>query len=163
VAELLAPYIDARVVDNHTILNVGAAAAGRSTPGYYRVNRAVRAAVFAELAEELTRRPVVLTNALVEQVDEHREITAEIALLAKKAGAPLYNIILTAAFNENAQRLQTPEREKHKKLTDAGKLAEMYHDFSVIVPSGATVIDTTGKPAICTARIIRDLLPEVAP
>lgn len=163
VAELLAPYINARVVDNHAILNVGTVAAGRSTPGYYRINRAVRAAVFAELAEELTKRPVVLTNALVEQVDEHHEIAAEIAMLARKAGAPLYNFILTADFNENARRLQSPERDKHMKLTDAGKLAALYRDFSLIVPDGAKTVDTTGKPAICTARIIRDSLPEVEP
>lgn len=163
VAEALAPYIDALVVDNHTILNVGTVSAGRSTPGYYRVNRAVRGAVFAELAQELMRRPVVLTNSLVEQVDEHHEITAEIALLAKKAGAPLYNIVLTADFNENAERLQNPEREKHRKLTDAAKLADLFREYSVIVPEGAKIIDTTGKPAICTARIIRDLLPECKP
>jgi NAD(P)H dehydrogenase (quinone) len=163
VAGLLAGMIDARLVDNHAILNVGTTACGRSTPGYYRVNRAVRAAVFAELADELTRRPVILTNALAVQIPEHHEVIADIGMMAKTAGAPLYDVVLTASFNENAQRVQAPGRAEHGKLTSPEMLAKLYEEFDIIEPEGARVIDTTGRPAICTARMIRDSLPERNP
>ncbi|MBU0800561.1 MAG: hypothetical protein KKA05_06100, partial [Alphaproteobacteria bacterium] len=117
----------------------------------------------AELAETLQQRPVILTNALVNEIDEHQEIAAEIALLARKSGAPLHSFNLTADFNENARRVVTPDRALDMKLTDAGKLAEMFRDFTVITPPGTRVIDTTAHSALQTARIIRDYLPELAP
>lgn len=156
----LAKKIGAAFVDNHTLLNPAIAACGRGEDGYYRLNRKIRDAVFDELALELQKRPVILTNALTDQVEEHRDMYAEIALLARKAEAPFVPVMLSVDFNENARRIISPDRAKDTKLMDAGTLAQLYKDFTMMADDGTITVDTTNKTPAQSARDVMKHLPK---
>jgi hypothetical protein len=141
--EALARLTGAVLIDNHTLLNPGVAACGRGSDGYYRINRAVRHGVFEELIHELTHRAVILTNTLTDQVAEHREIYEEVRLLAHKTHGELLQVVLTAAFEENARRVVSPGRAAAHKLSDGKELARLYDAFTIITPPEALVVDTT--------------------
>ncbi len=157
IGEALARIAGGVLIDNHTLLNPGLAACGRGSDGYYRINRAVRHAVFEELLHEITHHPVILSNALTDQVAEHRETYEEVKLLAHKAHAPLLQVVLTAAFEENARRLECPARGA-LKLTDRSELQRLYNSYTIITPEDAIVIDTTDLQPEDSAVRIFDLI-----
>lgn len=157
IGMIVAKKLGGRFIDNHTVLNVGSAACGRATEGYYALNYAVRSAVFENLEQELKHRPVVLTNALTQEVAEHRDTYAQVKRLAQKAGVPFISINLAADFNENAKRVQSPDRTEKNKITDPALLKKMYDDFTLISEPDTYEIDTTSLKAHKSAEKILEL------
>lgn len=143
IGQRLAKYMNAAFVDNHTILNPAVRTCGRSTEGYRRIVTKVAEAVYEEMREELKKRPVVLTNALTNEVAEHRMLYDAVKDLSKKSGAPLFPVTLTVDFNENARRVVSPGRKKDLKLQDVDTLKGMYENFTLLSEEDAFTLDTT--------------------
>jgi NAD(P)H dehydrogenase (quinone) len=152
IGQLLAKMIKGKFIDNHTLLNPGNLLYGRGSDGYYRTNRKVRNIIYDEIAQALSESPIILSNALTDQVEEHLDQFEEVKLIAKKAQTNFIPILLEADFNENARRLKTPSRKKDLKLTDPKELSKLYKNFSMVSNQDTKAIDTTSLKASDSAK-----------
>ncbi|MEL6679775.1 MAG: nucleoside kinase [Pseudomonadota bacterium] len=152
VGRCLAPLIGARYVDNHTLLNPAFAAVPFQSEGYYRINRAVVTAVYAELARDAA--PLVLTNCQTETA-WGRECWGRVRGLAEARGGPFVQVVLDCALEENVRRVVLPDRSGGK-LRDPDVLREARATKALIVDATlpAHRFDTTDTSPADTARAI---------
>lgn len=164
IAQAYAAKYGAILVDNHTLLNPGAAVSGRQTEGYYRVGKAVRAAVYAEIEEGLKQgKSYILTNALTNEVPHHTEMFEEIRDLAARSGARFAPFTLFCDRDENLRRVQSPSRAADRKLTDPNKLKELFNKFTMLTEVGEDWIEVTRKSPDVVARMLHDYSRTIKP
>lgn len=164
IAQAYADAYGAILIDNHTLLNPGAAVSGRETEGYYRVAKAVRAAVYAEVAEGLKKgKSYIFTNALTNEVPHHKDMYVEIRDLAARSGARFVPYTLFCDRDENLRRVQSPSRAADRKLTDPNKLKELFNKFTMLSDQDQDLIEVSKKMPEDVARIIHDAARRIKP
>jgi hypothetical protein len=122
IAERLQKKIGGRLLDNHTIFNVAFSLCDFKSPEFFEAVRAVRKIAFDTAAKTQARVPIILTSAYAD-IPFGRENWASIRDLATRRGSPLCNVVLDCSLAENVRRLQTPGRDRLRKLTDPAALA----------------------------------------
>lgn len=150
IARELAALLDARLLDNHTIINPAEVLFERRDPLHHSLRKALRAAILDHVAR---MRPglLILTDALADDVHDSA-VFDEYRALAAARGAELVAIVLDCAPEQNAARLVAAGRAERHKLTDPAVLASLRANHRLLRPAGAPLVELD----------ITDLSPDVA-
>ena len=153
IARHFQPAIGARLLDNHSIFNVAFGLFEFGSPEFRDAVRAVRRVAFDQVSKIPGDVPVILTSAYAE-TPFGRENWAAIRALADARKAPLCNVVLDCALDENVRRVTSSGRAELRKLVDPETL--------VAVRSKADLIDDGGDSAGRIAEWLRQeqLIPE---
>ncbi len=147
VAKIIAERLDARLIDNHLIVNPSAAIHEHGSPDYIRTNRRIREVLFDELAKAPREEVHVLTDALEDGSDICAEIFESLADLARLRGVPLLSVSLDCDPEENTRRLVSPDRAHKGKLRDVEILLDIRRAHTLMRPAfeHRLDLDTTGR------------------
>ena len=165
----LAELLGARLLDNHSLLNIAIALTDYPGPGYYDAARALRDLAFRYALALPAGTPLILTSVIASGgpsgfAEEH---WLAIRTLAKDRGVPLVSITLECQPEERARRVVEPGRRVSKKLRDPAVIDRMVAGRTLF-DDGADyrlVVDTTrcdAKTSAATiAAWIRDTVPAI--
>ncbi|MCP8897187.1 AAA family ATPase [Shinella daejeonensis] len=148
IARLLAERIDARLLDNHTLINPAEAVFSRRDP----LNRSLRQAIRGVVFEHLLRAPpgsrYIFTDALSDD-DQDTAVFEQYRDLAARRGAVFVAVVLDCAAEENRRRLTGEDRARQRKLVDPAVL-EMLRSHHRLLRAEADIrigLDVTGSAA----------------
>lgn len=125
IARQMAKRLKARVLDNHTIYNVGFALTDFSSPAFYDAVRSVRTAAYEQILRLPDSEIVILTAADFDDSQWGRENWQAVAHLADERRWPFFSIILRCHPAEHVRRIVNEDREGIGKLRDAEAVATM--------------------------------------
>ncbi len=160
IARELAPLVGARLIDNHSIYNVGFALTDFKSEAFYQAVRAVRA-VAAQCVQDLAPEvPVILTNAHFENSDWGRENWDFWRGQAQVRGVPLAVVLLDCARDEHVRRIQDPSRIGKGALRDPASLPPEGQERALLDDGGDVTLrlDVTEPSARASAMAIADWL-----
>jgi hypothetical protein len=118
IARELATLIGAKLLDNHSVYNVGFSLTEFKSPAFYRALRAVRAVALEFILELPATTPVIITNAHFENSDWGRENWDTFNEMARQRGVPLAVIVLECDRDENLRRIVGESRIGKGALRD---------------------------------------------
>ena len=162
VAKIVAERLDARLLDNHLIINPATAITEHGSEAYTRLTAKIRGALYAEMAGEARDRIHVLTDALEHGGAVSREIFGELEVLAQRRDVQLLLVALECSVEENIRRLQSPERADRLKLRDAETLRQIRREHGLARPGTGHRLDldtTDLGPDAVAHRIIEVAKP----
>ncbi|MGF6227644.1 putative kinase [Inquilinus ginsengisoli] len=133
VARLLAPRLQARLIDNHLLHDVAIRCAGIDDPARWPLYETVRAAAYQVLADRPRSETFVMTNALCIGSPREREAWRQVVALAETRAVPLVPVVLEADDTVLCSRVQRLERQG-RKLTDPNVLAAMIRSDRLLKP-----------------------------
>lgn len=138
-ARELSKLINGKLLDNHTLLNIGRALASDGSPEFYALVRAVRSVAFDAILELPRTIPVIFTNVVARGGTSGflEENWRAILDLARARKTDLYSVTLTCSPAENARRIATADRALLGKRQDPGLLQEL-GNTRVLYDEGAT-------------------------
>jgi len=156
----LQAILGGKLLDNHTILNVGRALAEGGTAEYYDLVRAVRSLAFAAILKLPSDLPVILTSVVARGGSSGflEENWQAIIDLAQARNCPLFSVTLTCSPIENARRIVSEDRGNRGKSRKAEILNKLVVERSLF-DDGAThrtAIDNTASSPPETAQHIQD-------
>lgn len=166
IARALAGLMNARLLDNHTVINPAEALFERRDPLNRSLRKALRAAIFDHVAR-MQPGVLILTDAISDDAfdsavfDEHRA-------LAAARGARLVAVVLDCAPQINSERLVAAGRAEQRKLTDPAVLAALRAEHRLLRAQGVPLIEldvgalSPGEAAAILAERCRELV-ESAP
>lgn len=125
IARLMADQLNARVLDNHAIYNVGFALTDFRSLAFYAAVRAVRAAAYDQILHLPEHEIVILTAADFDDSDWGRENWQAVTQLASDRQWPFYVIVLTCEPDEHRRRIVADDREGRGKLRDANAVTRL--------------------------------------
>ena len=155
VARLLAPRLQARLIDNHLLHDVAIRCAGIDDPARWPLYEAIRAAAYRVLAERPRAETFVMTNALCVGSPRECESWRQVVTLAETRAVPLVPVVLEADDVVLRSRVQRLERQG-RKLTDPNALVEMIRCDRLLKPDvpERLDLDTTHLAAAAAAAAI---------
>lgn len=159
VATILASELDARLIDNHLILDLVVAVVGRrEAPRYLQMIEELTEFVFEAMEKESDNVTFIMTNCLV---NEHPEDVARLDAIAKfaaKAKHQYVQILLTCDHRENQARVVNESRKLKGKLTSSEVLAKYLRIYTMYHPETqfGLQLDTSSLSAEQAARLIAD-------
>lgn len=164
-ARELRRLLGGKLLDNHTILNVGKALVEGGSQEYYDLVRAVRAVAFAAILKLPPNLPVVFTNVVARGgpsgfLEENWEALID---LAHARNCPLFSVTLTCSAAENARRIVLEDRGFLRKKQNPELLTELARTRSLF-DDGAQfrmLIDNTELSPLETARRIQEWIESV--
>lgn len=121
IGRALAGRLAARLIDNHLLHDIAIRCTGLDDPGRWPLYESVRRAAYDALTHRPDGETLVMTNALCTNAPRERQAWNHVVDLAMARNAPLVPVVLEAEFQENARRLQSPDR-KGRKLSDPADL-----------------------------------------
>jgi hypothetical protein len=155
VAELLHRRIGGYLLENHAIYNVAFGLCAFGSVEFYDTVRAVQRIAFARAGDIGPDVPIILTSAYAE-TPFGRENWAAIRALADHRRAPLCNVVLECALEENVRRLRSTGRQRRHKLVDPDPLIAMKKGTKIIADGGDHLLrfeTTTLTAERCSERI----------
>lgn len=166
-ARELAKLTGGRVLDNHTLLNLGKALAQEGSPEFYALVRAVRSVAFDAILQLPPAVPIILTNVVARGGASGflEENWSAILALAQARMTDVYAVTLTCSVAENARRIAGADRALLGKRQEPQLLEELARS-RVLFDEGAAhrlSIENTHLSPLETARIIRDWLDRTRP
>lgn len=150
VARILSDRLNARLVDNHSIINEVIKKHSQGSPEYMR-------AVMEETGRILGGGgQLIFTNALAAENPKDRARLDQIAEHARRTGQIFWQILLNCELAENQRRLLDPQRRELQKLDDPEVLAQLHLDYSIYHPPAThhLELDTSERSAAETAELI---------
>lgn len=115
IANILAPELGAKILDNHSIYNVAFALTEFKSPQFYETVRDVRRIAYDRVRDLPISVPVILTNAHASDSAWGNECWDEAVSLAKTCGRRHLVVVLDCSREENALRIQGEDRERKRK------------------------------------------------
>lgn len=139
IARELATLLDARLLDNHTIINPAEALFERRDPLNRSLRKALRETIFAHVVQ---MKPVMLllTDAISDDAFDSA-LFEEYRALAAKRGAALVSIVLECSPEQNAERLVAAGRAERRKLTNPAILASLRASHRLLRPAGVPLVE----------------------
>ncbi|MFA6113039.1 MAG: AAA family ATPase [Sphingomonas sp.] len=165
----LAELLGARLLDNHSLLNIAIALTDYPGPAYYEAARALRDIAFRYARALPPGTPLIVTsvNASGGPSGFAEEHWIAVRDLAQARGVPLLSITLECSPDERARRVVEPGRRVSRKLRDPAVIERMVIGRALF-DDGADhrlVVDTTHCDAKTSAGTIaawiRDTVPVV--
>jgi gluconate kinase len=161
IARIVATRLNARLLDNHTLLNPAEALFARDDPLHRALRKSLRETTFRFVAQLPLGIPVVFTDALADDAgdaamfDEYREV-------ARNRSARLVSAVLDCDLEENVRRLTAAHRAEHMKLTRPAVLTALRSKYRLLKPDDVALIelDVTNLTAEQAASALVDHLPE---
>ncbi|KAK1540516.1 hypothetical protein CPAR01_06505 [Colletotrichum paranaense] len=157
-----------RLVHNHLLINPADAVLHRSEAGYQDLRRALRKAVFTSLVESSACQDFVYVFTDFQSNDDiGSAVCAEYLETARVRGTAMVSIIITCDEATNISRLQSADREVHRKIVDPELLRIFRNGVSIHrfdEPGTKSVeVDVTELTPIEAARQILDHILRVCP
>jgi hypothetical protein len=140
IARLVAARLDARLLDNHTLLNPAEALFGRDDPLHRSLRYKLREIVLAHAAQLAPDVPIVFTDALADDPGD-AALFEEYRALARKRSARLVSAILDCGLDENLQRLTQAGRAEQHKLVRPAVLRDLRDRYVLLRPDGVETIE----------------------
>ena len=153
IGRLVADRLQARLIDNHIMLDAARAIYERGTPGSSALREEVRDVVLRHARTLPPEVPIILTDALADE-PAARPLYAPTEALARDRGAPLLPFVLDLSPEENLRRLTNPAREGGAKLVNPEILQRIRSHDVLFLPDGAVVLDVTAHSAAKAAALI---------
>lgn len=135
VAKHLTEKMNARFIDNHSIINTAMVCADHGTPEYTRIAQELASYVCKELVNRPKDEVMIFTNCLVEDFAADKERYNVVTELAHKRGDKLVPILLECDLEENMRRVQSAGRAEKRKLTDPEVLKSRLTGYTFIHPT----------------------------
>jgi len=157
IARIMAPWLGARLLDNHAIYNVAFALTEFRSSAFYEAVRASRAAAYSQILAMPDDETLILTDAYFDDSDWARESWAALEQLAEQRRWPFLTIALVCDPDEHRRRIASDERALRGKLRDLA-----YVDRIVTRPRFerpgplSTRLDVTHRSAEYAAAILVD-------
>jgi broad-specificity NMP kinase len=139
VGEALSRLLNARFIHNHLLHDVAIVCAGFESELRWDLYESVRSAAYHALLHRPSSETFVMTNALCNGNAREELAWKHVVELATMRNVPLVPVVLEASLEENARRLQSPERV-HKKMTDAALLGQWFDQYSIQRPAISELI-----------------------
>ena len=153
IARALAQRLNARVLDNHTLMNPAAALFARDDTKYPPFRAAIRKLVFDHALSLPQDTQLIVTDAFSDGPAD-RQMFDEIKTLAARRNDVYRPVVLEVEGAENIARLTSPERDGMKKLTDATILTRLRDEHRLYYPADCLTLDVSLlQPDQAAARI----------
>lgn len=158
IAKIVAANLNAKLLDNHSIYNVAFALTEFKTKAFYETVRSVRAIAYERIRELPNDTPVILTNAHADDSAWGNECWDEAVALARACERPHLVVVLDCSREENAKRIQGPDREEKRKPRDPKMFRRQEVDRNLIDRDADALLrfDVTSLSADASARRILD-------
>lgn len=163
VAQLLAERLNARLIDNHSLINAARVPWEHGTDEYIELLRRIAAEVYADLAKQPKDEIQIFTNALANEYAPDPSRFKAIQELAARRGVPFVPVLLECDYDENVKRLCVESRADKQKLRDVDVLKDIYANYTRLHPDdhpNQLRIDTTANAPEKTADAILAFLAE---
>ncbi len=159
VAKSLAEKLNARLIDNHLLIDLVTAIHERGSSKYMSMIKRLTDIVLAEI----TKKPdeiFVFTNALVNELSEDKERLSYLLEFENDHNFPFVQVLLNCDLTENKNRIISGPRKLKGKLTDAAELEELHKMYSIYHPPAefSLKIDTTNLSADEVSEQIRSYI-----
>lgn len=163
VAKLLAEKLNARLIDNHLLLDLVLTLCERRSAEYFSLIRRFTDVIL----DEISTKPdgiFIFTNALAAEFAEDRERFEQLSRFASEKNIPFVQVLLSCSLAENKRRIISENRKLKGKLMKAGELDEIYKNYSIYHPPTefALQIDTTHLSAEGVSEQIKEYLEKVS-
>jgi predicted kinase len=160
IGRALADLIGGKLLDNHTVFNVAFALTEFKSPAFYDTVRSVREIAYRRILELPPTVPVVLTNWYSQESAWGEENWERAIALARERDCALNVVILSCLPDENARRIQSPERAGKRKPQDAEMVEDNRNGRPLLERGGNRLLrlDVTRLSATDAAREIADWL-----
>lgn len=158
VAKLLAEKLNARLIDNHLLIDLVLTICKRGSEEYISLIKKMMSVILEQIAET-PDQTFIFTNALAEKAEGDKERFHQIQHFAENSKIPFVQILLKCDLEENKRRLVSEERKIKCKLMDADELQNL-QKYTIYHPPTelAFEIDTTRLSAQNVAEKINDFL-----
>ena len=118
IGRSLAAELGAKLLDNHSIYNVAFALTEFKSEAFYQAVRDVRSVAYRLVKDLPPEIPVVLTNAHAQDSAWGNTCWDEAIELAQLTRRDHIVVLLDCSRDENARRIQSPERDAMRKPRD---------------------------------------------
>ena len=164
IARILSRRLNAKLMDNHTLLNPAEVLFERVDALHGSLRMEVRTSVLEHAARLRAGTPLVFTDALSDDATD-RSLFDDYRTLASKRGARLVSVVLACDLDENIRRLTSAGRSDLYKLTKPEVLTRMRADYRLLRPEGIDCIeiDVTDLSAEAATMTIETALPPPIP
>ena len=167
IAKLLQQRFGARLIDNHLIVDLASAIEPSRGSAHSDVRRSLRRATMEAAAQAEGELKFVMTECLASNAGDASKLP-DYMLLAQRRSIPFVFINLTCDEDENAKRLEDPERTAGAKgkLTDAAVLRGLLNDHVLLEPTPSSdvvfhQIDVSAKSAADSAEAVMQTIRDV--
>ncbi|CAD6567148.1 MAG: hypothetical protein TREMPRED_003349 [Tremellales sp. Tagirdzhanova-0007] len=152
--ELVKILPDAKVFDNHLLIDAVAALYERDHPAYYPLRKALRSAIFNSLSShERTGSPIYIFTENAATINKvGSAVLSEYLAFACASSFRLIHVILSCSPSENKRRLIAPDRSFKTKLVDTDVLM-LLRESEMVEPMGE-VEGLTGEIEIETSDLV---------
>jgi len=163
VAKILAGRINARLIDNHLLIDLVTSVCERQNPNYQVMIKRIMKVVLEQVAET-PDEIFIFTNALAAESRNDRERFEQIRRAAEKRKTPFVQISLTCELEENKRRIVSENRRLKGKLMNPDDLDGLYKRYTIYHPPAEhrLTIETTGVPAETVSDEIRDYIEKIS-
>ena len=144
VAKLMAAKMNARLIDNHSLIDAVMTCCDRGTADYFSMLKDMIAAVLSQIARQ-PQEIYIFTNCLAAEFEEDRDRLDSLKIFAKNKNMPFVQILLECDIQENKNRVIAEDRMAKGKLHDANTLDDLYKNYTIYHPPAdfALRLDTT--------------------
>lgn len=161
VAEMLAERLNARLIDNHSLINAARVPWEHGTAEYIDLLRRIAEQVYVDLAKLPKNEIQIFTNALANEYKPDPSRFQAIMDLATSRDVAFVPVLLECDEDENCRRAQSEGRAAKQKLRDIDILKDIYTKYTRIHPDdhpNQLRIDTTDNTPKQTADMILGFL-----
>lgn len=161
ISEILAKKINARLIDNHLLIDLVVAICDRGSKEYLAMLKKIMNVVLEQTAEN-PNQIFIFTNALAAESEGDKERFNQIKSFAQNRKIPFVQILITCDLEENKRRIVSENRQLKGKLMDADELEKLWK-YTIYHPSNelAFEINTTNLSPETSAGKIKDYLDSI--
>ena len=134
IARIFKDIMDAKLIDNHSIIDLICCFADHGSPHYIDAFLALNAAVMDQLMALPDDQIIVFTNALASELPEDIERFNLYRDFAKRRGVLFVPVHIDCDLDENKKRLLDESRKEKGKLKDPAVLENIVKNYSIYHP-----------------------------
>ncbi|MEO0918913.1 MAG: AAA family ATPase [Pseudomonadota bacterium] len=163
IGRILAQKLGAKLLDNHSIYNVAFALTEFKSDAYCDAVRDVRSVAYRLVKDLPPEVPVILTNAHAQDSVWGNECWDAAIGLARDSGRSHLVVLLECSREENAQRIQSADRDARRKPRDPKLFRQGENDRALIDRDADSLLqlDVTRLSADAAAAAISGWLKRV--
>lgn len=118
-------HANASLMHNHLLIDPANATLSRTQPGYQKLRKAIREAIFTSLVDESSTHDTIYVFTDWQSGDVvGSSVCEEFQTMARARGSQFIPILITCDEQENIRRLQGPERAAWSKVTKSELLLQ---------------------------------------
>lgn len=163
-ARALETAMGAKLIDNHSLINIATMVYPHGSPEYLSLLDEFTQTLYKGLMHPQAPRVLIFTNALATELSEDTTRVDVCRKFASDRGDVFVPVLLTCSQEANRDRINKPGRAERQKLTNAAVLDDIYSKYTAYHPNDefGLVLDNTNSQPEETALLIKrhcDALP----